>query len=359
VTLRIDADEGESIAELSVAGSGNLLYTGAMNERLVGMEAWESFFTWQDGGSDDVRTELVRGPAVERVEVAWLDGVDMSGTTTWTFHAGGRIYRREDATLATSPSGANVTAYVALDDSAITHVDWAGNGAAVPITFAPGAFDMWAQATPSEEWLCAYHETAGHEIGLLADATTSHVTRGVRITRSQASGDDAGATAQLALQYDWNLFGDPAEPGDYSGNFQVIVGPSAGKPCVLTSTADQAWRNPPGLTFASGGTIGTAPPGEDENGDGFAEGGGYWAVDWSSSPLGIELASAGSVPATVTFRIDGMPPGDPLVTLEHDEETTRLVHGRDYLIDEGGGFTWLVVRAPLGSAIQIDSPPVP
>lgn len=355
--LRIDDDAGHSIADLRVTPSDNLLFTGPMNERLIAVEAWQSFFSWEDGGDEDTLDVQVDSRALLRFQVGWADGTDMTGTTTWTMHAGGRLYRRDEIDLATPPSESNVTAYVALDDSAITHVDFANNpGAPIEVPpFAPSVFDTWANTTPSEQWLCAFHDSAMHEIGFLADATASVTTESVRITRSQGASSD---TAQLALQYDWNIGGPPAAVGAYSGSFQIVAGPSAGGACATTAQADQAWREPPRLILRDG-TPGTAPPGEDANDDDFAEGGGYWPVVATSSPFEIELMSGGSVPATITFRIEGLPDGDPVITVEHDLTVTRYVHGRDYLLHQGGGFTWLVIRAIPGNVIRIVPPPVP
>lgn len=355
--LRIDGEQGHSISEMRVIGaSGNLLYTGSVQERLVAIEAWQSFFSWEDAGAEDVRTELVRNRAILRFQVDWQDGSDMDGITTWTMHAGGRLYRRDEVTLSTQPTQSNVTAYVALDDTAATHIDFDTNGAAIPLAFGPDVFDTWATTPPSEQWLCAYHDTGGYEIGFLADATTSTTTESVRITRSQGPTSES---AQAALQYDWNFGGGPAAIGSYNGSFQIIAGPSnlAG-PCDLTETSDDAWRNPPGLVLRDG-EAGTAPNGEDFNGDGFAEGGGYWPITATTAPFEIELMSGGAVPATISFRIEGLPPGDPVITVEHDRAVTRYVHGRDYLLAEEGGFTWLVIRASLGNVIRIVPPPVP
>lgn len=70
--------------------------------------------------------------------------------------------------------------------------------------------------------------------------------------------------------------------------------------------------------------------------------------------------NGGAVGATVTFRIEGLPPGDPVITVEHDDTETRYVHGRDHLFNrDEAGFSWLVIRATPGNVIRIVPPPVP
>jgi hypothetical protein len=353
--LVIDDEQGHSIADLRVTPTDNLLYTGPMQERLIAMEAWQSFFSWEDAGAEDIRAIEVDARPVLRFQVDWNDGTDLEGLTTWTMHAGGRLYRRDVAQLHQAPSQNNVTSYVALDDSAVTHIDFE-NGTAEPIVFAEGTFEIRAN-TPGSRWLCAYHATGDYEIGFLAQPTTSEAIDGSRITWSQTSPDPSGTTAQAALQYDWTGAAPPAI-GDYTGSFQIVAGPNPGSPCTTVSAADAAWRNAPSLLL-TGGTAGTAPGGEDADGDGFAEGGGYWPVVATTSPFEIELEDAGSVPATITFRIEGLPDGEPVLTVDHDEVVTRYIHGRDYLLHREGTFTWLVIRAIPGNVIRIVPPPVP
>ena len=353
--LTIDDDAGHSISDLRVTPTDNLLYTGAMQERLIAIEAWSSFFSYEDAGTEDMYLEEVRARPLLRFQVDWTDGTDMEGLTTWTMHAGGRLYRREDAQLHQTPSASNVTSYVALDDSAITHVDFEGNGTGIPVGFGEGTFELRANS-PGTRWLCAYHGTSDYEIGFLAQPTTSAATDGSRITWSQGNPDPTGASAQVALQYDWTSSGTPPL-GAYTGNFQIVAGPNPGTPCSTVSAADAAWRNAPGLILR-GGSAGTAPPGEDADGDGFAEGGGYWPVVAESAPFEIEVG-AGTVSATVTLRIEGLPDGDPVISVEHERTINRYTHGRDYLLHQEAGFTWLVIRAIPGNVIHIVPPPVP
>lgn len=350
VVMRFDAERGHSLASLEILTSGELLYDGPMNERLVGVEAWESFFSYTPGG--DIRTMHARNPAVLRFQVDWSDGTDMNGTTMWTIHAGGRIYRRDQLILATQPSGNSISAYVALEGPRFDRIDFASNATPITVAFpTPGVTTFHAQPPPDEEWVCAFHTTGGYQVGLLSEATASSSAETERATIGHGCCDD---TRHVSLQYDWYFGGPTAPTGSFSGNFQIVAVPGDAE-CAPTIAAELAWRDPPTLALSGGGTIlGTG--GEDEDGDGFAEGGGYYAIQAGTSPFEIELIN-GIIWETVTFRVDDLPAGDPVILIEQEGTTTRLARGPDYMLSREGPSTWLVIRALVGDTITIVSPP--
>lgn len=350
VVMQFDAERGHSLASLEILGSGELLYDGPMNERLVGIEAWESFFSYTPGS--DTRSEDLRSPTLLRFQVDWADGTDMNGTTIWTLHAGGRIYRRDQFILSTSPSQSSISAYLALEGPRFEAVDFASNGAPIAVTFpTPGVTTFYAQPAPAEEWVCAFAGAGQYQVGLLSDATLSTTAETERLTIGHGCCDD---TRHVSLQYDWYFGGPSPAPGMFSGNFQIVAAPTAAD-CAPTIAADLAWRDPPSLAITNGEILPAGP--EDDDGDGFAEGGGYYEIQASGeAPLEIELVN-GTIAETVTFQIWGLVVFDPVIVVEHEGTETRMARGRDYMLDRMGEAIWLVIRAPVGGTIRIVEPP--
>ncbi len=365
ITLRdtvmgFEAFEGHAMTTLRIAGGPQLLHDTVSNERYVGVEAWPSFFSWGAGGAAG-RTVPVQTDTVVQMVVTWSvadvtppgAGVGMQGTTRWTFHADGRVFRREEATVVSTDSISNVTTYIALGGDAATSIDWAGSGGAVAVTYPQGTLDIHATGAAETAWLCAASPAANREIGMMTLPTVSTAPGRPRITGSMADG--TAASRLLSLQYDWKAGASESAAGSYAANIQQVAGGIEGDPCEATANAALAWASPPTLTV----TNGSNPPlttGEDNNGDGFAEGAGYYPIVATGTPLEIAISATGVVGRAVSFRIAGLPPGDPVVELLRGEEPQRLGNGRDYLLADDGEARWLVVEAIAGDTLRLTSP---
>lgn len=335
------------IAELAnEQGSGaNLLYTGVMPERLAGVHAWQSWFSWDPAETTTHMDVITLGPAVVRVHVDWIAGDgsgtgvgtgQVSGSIYYTVLPDGRVHRDEDVTVADTEQSW-LTAYVALDRSSFTQATWQGNATPEALTgsMRTGFYDP--VGTPAE-WMCVYDD-GDDAVGFAWQGASGN---GPRLS------EGAGGAGQVALQYDW-VQGTGVAADTYSGQFLVVVRRDAVNPCGAVDALSNAWQRPPLLDpLASRHTAGVG----DNDQDGFDEGGGYYyatAGQQRRLELTINATGGRATPTTLALRVREMDfTLDPIVSVNGD----RLGHGDDYVFqvappDDHG---WFYLERPAGFA---------
>lgn len=158
---------------------------------------------------------------------------------------------------------------------------------------------------------------------------------------------------QVALQYDWQqgVGGPPATLtlGDQRGHFLIAPRGREGTNCQYFDQQAQAFLAPPTFTFGepSTGQLLLSDI-DDENDDGYVEGGGYWIMQ-ADSTAGItfqmNVTGGTTAPPRPLFRIRGLPRGiDPLVYINGERKT----HGVQYRVqDDLDVGIWLSIMAGL------------
>lgn len=388
-TWRMHPSAGHQLGSISVermtgGPSEELIYTGPLLEKFSGVHIWDDYLAVQPDSSalGDLDTAH-RGPVVFQAQVTWSDGTGpaASGFSKYTFTIDGRIIRTDQLELFSQPPNTGVdfpgiTSHVALAARGATTGDTLFHTLVVrdsvqgvltaPLPESGPGGGFGTLGTPFNwRWSCALGNEVEVGFAPYIPDFDNQPTRAMRATSNLSTNP---VYRQIALQYDWQqgMGGPPATLilGDQRGHF--LIGPRGreGDNCAYFDQQARAFLSPPTFTFGdpSTGQLLTSDP-DDENDDGYVEGGGYWIMQ-ANTEAGITFQM--SVPGGTTppprplFRIRGLPRGiDPLVYI-NGERVTQGVHYR--VQDDLDAGIWLSIMAglPADHEVQVVYPtPVP
>lgn len=349
------------------ASGDNILYTRTDKpERRAGVVFYVSeaeVYSSDTSTRAATLTLLEQGPALVRYQLAW-EGSDarrlrtaLRGTTTYTFHADGRIHRHEDVALTRTRRG-NFSVFIALRRALFTQAAWdvtrTAGSAALDFDFVTFPYNFPYQGTSADRgYVCAYSPASRHTLVWSHAESGAVVPYGLRITESTTT---APGSESVALNSDWLRSASvDARPGRYVAD--VLLFPSTtgalAQPCAVGAAAAQAFVLPPSM-MPTVGTLDTTRPG-DRGADGYDESVGAYALRTAGGGE-LVVSWSGLLPPSVTLAIDGVTSTrDPTV----HRGAQRLEHGRDYLYQSAPGpRAWLVLSPSpaLGQALRVDWP---
>lgn len=349
------------------ASTDNVLYTRTDKpERRAGVVFYVSeaeVYSSDTSTRAATLTLLEQGPALVRYQLAW-EGSDarrlrtaLRGTTTYTFHADGRIHRHEDVALTRTRRG-NFSVFIGLRRALFTQAAWdvsrTAGSAALDFDFVTFPYNFPYEGTSADRgYVCVYSPAGRHTLVWSHAESGVVVPYGLRITESTTT---APGSESVALNSDWLRSATvDARPGRYVAD--VLLFPSTtgalAQPCAVGAAAAQAFVLPPSMTPTIG-SIDTLRPG-DRGADGYDESVGAYALR-TAGGAALSVSWAGLLPPSVTLTIDGVTSTrDPTV----HRGAQRLEHGRDYLYQSApGARAWLVLypSPALGQALRVDWP---
>jgi hypothetical protein len=372
LTARLVAASGGQLGSL-VFDNVELLYTGAIPERLAGALAWDVGTPSNSAraiGAMGTITPALLGRGVIRLRATW-DAAALSGVSTFTMTADARIVRTDDTTFDAEERFGSLTSYLALRPEELTTIrrqDPAGDETTRGIAFEGTALTEIALAgQPDDDGaLCAAGPT--REVGwtVRAASTLREARQPIRGLRASRSRDAAsGPTSQIALQFDWEWFVTmPLTSGRRVAHAAMWVGAPGATPCAEAFGRIGELRRPRPL-IERAGAVPPAPVDYDVGGDGFNDDGGYWVLEPTSGPIRFRFdVGAGAPPRWTLIRVPAAPGsrawGHDIVVIREAASGARaaLIHGQDYLVDlDPAGGLWLSLRGDFGAdAIELIGP---
>jgi hypothetical protein len=352
----------------------NLLYTGGAEERLMGVQLWQT--SWSHGSGTATPMELVaweRGGAVVRLSVQWSAPKDslyiQSGyPTRYTITPDGRMTRLEAVLVLGTPEPLQwLNAYVALNRARFDAVEVRGEG-----IFRTEDLEMqgmfYPDMNPEDDanlepvLLCAYDVESGIAVGLGADPWPSQSDNGTHPKNATYAWGLRGShpvPESIGLQLDWGRNFQP-DSTVYHTHFMtmITVGP-AGDPCGCMHEQFRAYVQPPAMEVVGGMLVNeieeTQEDPQDTVPDGYFSDGGYYAIRANESPAVVRMTDT-ELP-TALLRVTGVG------NVAADGFTARmdgihLADGVDYLAtpsnDPAQGFYFFLARAlPPGIDLEI------
>lgn len=366
VAARLVAASGGQLGSL-VFDNAELLYTGAIPERLAGALAWDLGAPSNSAraiGAMGTITPTLIGRGLARFRVSWDAGA-LAGVSTFTVTADARIVRTDDLTFMSEPRFASLTSYVALRPALLTTLhreELAGGATTRGVDFEGADLSEIALAgQPGDDGaLCA--AGPGREVGwtVVAATTLSEDAQPIRGLRASRSRDVVGgATSQVALQFDWEWFKvAQLGSGRRVAHAAMWVGAPGATPCAEALGRMRELRRPRPLIDRAGAAP-PAPVDYDVGGDGFIDDGGYWALEPTGGPIRFRFdVGAGAAPRWTLIHVPAAPGsrawGHDIVAIREAAggERARLIHGQDYLVDlDPAGGLWLSLLGDPGADV--------
>lgn len=359
VRLHFDSSNGFLPTDYRVLafGDSNLLQTVA-DERYIGTHGY-SAGTFQYEVSPAV-TVLAAGRAVFRVRLTSQVNSNWSVTSHYTVFPDGRIQRNTEFDVTQEVTTGYLTAYAALNASNFSAGFCSYDGSPNALVGDGGGYNDVCSggSTSVPGYACAY-ATGSPElmVGMWHSAPAGF--NGPRLTESTLAG--AGS---YSLSLIWDFYQNQTVPvGQYSLDSIVLgeVAPDTASTCGGLPALANWLSNPVSLTLDGSATMhaGDRASGDDD-GDGYYEGSGFWAIDaGDTNLLSFTVGSGGSEPQRAAFRIHGLALDrgsgqyyEPQVEINGTYQVQGvdyLWHGQDDPENGGQKVGWLYFNKPLAT----------
>lgn len=357
IDLRIKQASGENIlpAPGDAVGQG-FAGTYIWTDGAEGARSWSTSDTAEGEETLEMRQS---GPALVQFDTTWATGGPLRGSTRWTLWPDGRVHRHDAAETLEALEPAWLSAHVEVGAAWVSHVAWQTSGGADAVELPQfgefGALDLMAGGPQDRGWICTRDELSGESVVWAHHdaATGAGLPHGLRISAIGELVTTPPVTA-VNLQSDWwrggfsptALDGEPFDWGPlpvtatWVGDFLMTVRHEGS--CDYGATAADQLRAPSPLVLTAGEVL-SGEPG-DRDGDGYNEGGGYYALQLSDEGV-VSLRALDGVGPSVAFYL-ALPREDAErvdVTLEGE----RLAPDYHYLWQPNGQGGWLYLPLTL------------
>jgi hypothetical protein len=327
-------------ARIPAASGENLLYAGgASSEQLAGISYWAYNYSWESDELGGLSPVQAGGP-VSRVRLDWHT-TDVEGSSVYTLHPDGRLYRDETVTVTTPHVDAEnppyLLAYQAIDATKVTTLTWKEGYTQGSVR--PLMANQDIQLGHGLGYACAADERKGDVVSWAHhDGQASALVD----WRFSEVADDISSSILMAS--DWVNNGEPPVETAYSGQFLSAF--NASGDCGTVQEQTELFQSPPRVTTSVGDVV--VDQAGDNDHDGFNEGGGFFEIQAAGDE--VRVRTDANLP-TCTIRIWGAPNRKVPEIILGGEELTNV---GDFLF--GGGANdevWLYLDHPWGGGSEL------